>query len=137
MRVFYVLAGVVVAGSLGCDRLLEELLHERGQGNTGGTMGMSSDSGAGNIGGATDGGAGAAGASGAPGMACGALTFTQTIALGPSAPGQNYVRCQTLGPETGWQVTLSPVGDRLAARTGAGTVRLLATNPWSEIAQIG
>jgi WD40 repeat protein len=70
-------------------------------------------------------------------MACGPLTFTQTIALGPSAVGQNYVRCQTLGPETGWQVTLSPAGDRLAARTAAGTVRLLATNPWSEIVQVG
>jgi WD40 repeat protein len=138
MRMVYVLAGVVVAGSLGCDRLLEELelLHNRGQGNTGGT-GMSSDAGAGGTGGAMDGGAGPGGASGAPGMACGALTFNQTIALGPSAPGQNYVRCQTLGPETGWQTTLSPAGDRLAARTAAGTVRLLATNPWSEIVQIG
>jgi WD40 repeat protein len=51
--------------------------------------------------------------------------------------GQNYVRCQTLGPETGWQVTLSPTGDRLAARTGAGTLRLFATDSWSEIAQLG
>jgi WD40 repeat protein len=140
MRVFYVLAGVVVAGSLGCDRLLQELelLRDHGQGNTGGT-GVASDAGAGGGGmaGATDGAAGAGGASGGPGMACGALAFTQTIALGPSAIGQNYVRCQTLGPETGWQVTLSPAGDRLAARTSAGTVRLLATNPWSEVTQIG
>jgi WD40 repeat protein len=34
-------------------------------------------------------------------------------------------------------VTLSPTGDRLAARIAAGTVRLVATNPWSEIAQLG
>ncbi len=138
MRMFYVLAGVVVAGSLGCDRLLEQLLHDHGQGNQGGAMGMSGAGGAG-MGGAAGmmaGGGGAGGASG-PGVACGALTFSQTIALGPSAAGQDYVRCQTLGPESGWQVTLSPTGDRLAARTGAGTVRLLATNPWGEIAQIG
>lgn len=137
MRLLYVLAGLVVVGSLGCDRLLEELLHERGQGNAGGAVVVDSDGGAGTTGNAADGSAGAGGASGAPGMACGTLTFTQTIALGPSAPGQNYVRCQTLGPEAGWQVTLSPSGDRLAARTAAGTVRLLATNPWSEIAQLG
>lgn len=139
MRVFYVLAGAVLVGSLGCNQLIEELLHEHGQGNTGGTggVGTTADGGAGRAGGASDAGAGAGGAAGAPGMACGALTFSQTIALGPSAPGQSYVRCQTLGPESGWQVTLSPAGDRLAARTAAGTVRLLATNPWSEIAQLG
>jgi hypothetical protein len=134
MRMVYALAGVVVVGTLGCDRLIGELLHEHGQGNTGGTMGGASDGGAGAAGRGSD---AAAGASGASGVSCGPLTFTQTIALGPSAPGQNYVRCQTLGPETGWQVTLSPAGDRLAARTAAGTVRLLATNPWSEIAQLG
>jgi WD40 repeat protein len=65
------------------------------------------------------------------------LPLSQTIALAPRAPDQAYVRCQTLGPEADWQVTLSPTGDRLAARTGAGTVRLLATDPWREIAQIG
>ena len=142
MRMFYVLAGVAVAGSFGCDRLLEQLLHDRDHGNTGGATGMSSGgAGGAGVGGMGAGGmmAGAGGAAGAsgPGMACGALTFSQTIALGPSAVGQDYVRCQTLGPEGGWQVTLSPTGDRLAARTGAGTVRLLATNPWGEIAQIG
>jgi WD40 repeat protein len=140
MRMFCVLAGIVVTGSCGCDRLLEQLLHDHGQGNSGGAMGMSFDGGAGNAGGeggVMAGAAGAGGASGGPGMACGPLTFTQTIALGPSAAGQRYIRCQTLGHEVGWQVALSPTGDRLAARTGAGTVRLLATNPWGEIAQIG
>src|SRR5579862_1294230 len=140
MQVFYVLAGIVVAGTLGCDRLIDQLLHDHGGGNQGGTTGMSADGGGSNAGGAggmTAGAGGAGGVSGAPGMACGALTFSQTIALGPSAAGQSYVRCQTLGPESGWQVTLSPTGDRLAARTGAGTVRLLATNPWSEIIQLG
>jgi len=149
MRMSYVLAGVVVAGSFGCDRLIEQLLHDRGAGNPGGGMGMSSDGGAGNMGeaggmmagaggaGGTMAGAGGAGGGSGPGVACGALTFSQTIALGPSAAGQDYVRCQTLGPESGWQVTLSPTGDRLAARTGAGTVRLLPTDPWKEITQIG
>jgi hypothetical protein len=143
MRMVHLLAGVVVAGSFGCDRLLEQLLHDHGQGNSGGAMGTSADAGAGaagSLGGAAGMGgamAGAGGASGAPGMACGPLTFSQAIALGPSAAGQSYLRCQTLGPEAVSEVTLSPTGDRLAARTGAGTVRLLATNPWSEIGQIG
>jgi WD40 repeat protein len=137
MRTSCLLAGVVVAGSLGCDRLLEQLLHDHGGGDQGGATGMLADGGAGRAGGMMVGAGGSGGASGAPGMACGALTFSQTIALGPSAAGQSYVRCQTLGPEGGWQVALSPAGDRLAARTSAGTVRLLATNPWSELAQIG
>src|SRR5262249_3536513 len=136
MRMLYVLAVLVGTGSFGCDRFIAQLLHDHGQGNTGGTgggtggIGMTADGGAGTMGSVADGAAGAGGASGAPGMACGALTFSQTIALGPAAAGQNYVRCQTLGPEGGWQVTLSPTGDRLVARTAAGTVRLLATSPW-------
>jgi hypothetical protein len=103
-----------------------------GAGNAGSAIG--GDAGAG---GAMASEAGASGAPGAPGTACGALTFSQTITLAPAAVGQSYVRCQTLGPEAGWKVTLSPTGDRLATRTGAGTVRLLATSPWSEIAQLG
>ena len=88
-------------------------------------------------GGAPDGATGGGGQGGAPGVACGTLTLSSTIVLAPAAAGQNYVRCQTLGPETGWQVVLSPTGDRLAARTGAGTLRLLATDTWTEIAQLG
>ena len=39
---------------------------------------------------------------------------------------------ETLGPEADWKVTLSPSGNRLAAVTGAGTVRLVATDTWSD-----
>jgi WD40 repeat protein len=182
MRAMYVLGGLLIAGSLGCDRLLD-LLHDHGDGDEGGAAGhTASDGGAGKTGAggamagaggagamAGTGGAGAmAGAGGAGAMAgtggamgggamgggamggamggsaggmgvaaCGALSFSQTIALGPSASDQAYVRCQTLGPETAAGVTLSPIGDRVALRTGAGTVRLLTTNPWHELVQIG
>ena len=61
-------------------------------------------------GGAPDGAAGGGGQGPAPGVACGPLSLSSTIVLAPAAAGQNYVRCQTLGPETGWQVTLSPTG---------------------------
>ena len=56
--------------------------------------------------------------------------------VGPAPAGQAYRRCGTLGPETGWRVTLSPDGGHLAAQTSAGTVRLYRTDLWVEIAQI-
>jgi hypothetical protein len=141
MRAPWLLSGMIVVGSLGCDRALQQVLQDLGQGDqpgaagTGGTLGL--DGGAGNMGGTPDGAAGGAGQGGGPGVACGTLTLGTSIALAPAAAGQGYVRCDTLGPETGWQLTLSPAGDRLAARTGAGTVRLLATDPWREIAELG
>ena len=143
MRAMWLLGGMIVFGSTGCDRLLQQLLHDLGQGQ-GGQGGMAGaggatalDGGTGTPGGEPDGAAGAGGQGPGPGVACGVLALGTSIALGPAAAGQSYVRCQTLGPETGWQLTLSPTGDRLAARTGAGTVRLLATDPWKEIAQLG
>jgi WD40 repeat protein len=66
----------------------------------------------------------------------GALTLSRSLRLPPAAEGQRFVRCGTLGPEGGWQVTLSPDGRRLAARTSAGTVRLIATDSWSELVQL-
>ena len=56
--------------------------------------------------------------------------------MAPAATGQRFPRCATLGPETGWNVSLSPDGRRLAARTSAGTVRLMSTDRWREIAQL-
>jgi len=67
---------------------------------------------------------------------CGILGLSSAFRLGPAAPGQRYLRCDTLGPEAAWQVTLSPDARHIAARTAAGTVRLLATDPWREVAQI-
>ena len=47
------------------------------------------------------------------------------------------MRCQTLGPEADWQeIAIASDGQHIAARTGAGTVRLIATIPWHEVAQI-
>jgi WD40 repeat protein len=140
MRVACLLVGIFVVAGLGCDGgLVEHLLHGRVEGDQGGPLAASpGDAGTGGgISSAADGAAGGGGQGPAPGVACGPLSFSSAIALAPAAAGQNFVRCQTLGPETGWQVTLSPTGDRLAARTGAGTLRLLATDAWSELAQLG
>jgi len=85
--------------------------------------------------------AGAPGTGGAGGVgpgptACSGLTIGAAMTLAPSAPGQQYLRCASLGPEQGWDVTPSPSGDRLAARTAAGTVRLISTTTWTEVAQL-
>ena len=87
------------------------------------------------------GGMGMAGMSGTGGAlggptACSALTIGSAMTLAPAAAGQAYLRCGTLGPEQGWQSILSPSGDRLAARTAAGTVRLISTSTWTELAQL-
>ena len=95
----------------------------------GGATGMAGESG---------GMAGAPGTGGAgtgP-MACSSFTIGAAMTLAPSAPGQQYLRCASLGPEQGWDVTPSPSGDRLAARTAAGTVRLISTVSWTEVAQL-
>lgn len=107
-----------------------------------GTGGSGSGNGSGTGGGA--GGGSEAGASGAGGdgvggsglAACGAFDLSSSFRLAPAAAGQSYVRCDTLGPEANWQMTVAPGGRHLAARTGAGTLRLIATQPWHEVAQI-
>jgi WD40 repeat protein len=120
-------------------------------GGQGSSQGVA-DGGAAAGGSATDGAAGTSGTGGAAGSAgadasgsagasgeiaaCGALALSSSLQLAPAAPGQGYQRCDTLGPEAAWQVTLSPDGRRIAARTGAGTLRLVATDSWREIAQI-
>ncbi len=67
---------------------------------------------------------------------CEALAFSTDVRLAPAAPGQRYVRCGTLGPEVDWRAIPSPDASALAARTPAGTVRLLQTSPWREVAQL-
>jgi WD40 repeat protein len=69
-------------------------------------------------------------------VACPSLTLGTAMRLAPAAAGQAYERCGTLGPEQGWKSIFSPSGDRLAGRTGAGTVRLINTTTWTEIAQL-
>ena len=133
MQKFWLFGAIVLSGCFGCDRLLQQLLHDRGEGAA--TGGGGADGGMTVGAPLPDAGAGAGGQGG--GVACGALTFGATIALAPAAAGQRYTRCHTLGPEAGWQVALSPAGDRLAARTGAGTARLIATDSWTEVAQLG
>ena len=69
-------------------------------------------------------------------VACSSFTVGSTLTLAPAAAGQAYVRCGTLGPEQAWSVVASPSGDRLVARTGAGTIRLISTATWTELAQL-
>jgi WD40 repeat protein len=109
----------------------------------GGDSGSGSDTGTGsgaggggNVGGAGASGSGNDGVGGGGLAACGALDLSSSFQLAPAAAGQRYVRCDTLGPEGDWQVTVAPDGGHLAARTGAGTLRLIATRPWREVAQI-
>ena len=58
------------------------------------------------------------------------------LRVAPADPGRRYLRCGTAGGETRWHVRLSPDHSRLAARTNAGTVRLIATTPWRELAEL-
>jgi WD40 repeat protein len=64
------------------------------------------------------------------------FNLSPALRVAPAAEGQSFVRCGTLGPEGSWRVTLSPDGRRLAALTSAGTLRLVATDPWREVAQL-
>jgi hypothetical protein len=110
----------------------------RASGSGGAVASGNGGSGAGGAGGCAGGvgDAGSAGGTSAVGV-CSAFDLSPSFELAPSAPGQNYVRCQTLGPEAGWQeIAIAADGQHVAARTGAGTVRLIATNPWHEVAQI-
>src|SRR4051794_37771529 len=127
-KVVAALASIVVGG---CSRGAPTRDGLNGSGAAGAAGGRPSAAG----GDASPTGAGGAAGIGAspsarPGVACGALMFTAPLTLAPAAAGQAYTRCGTLGPEGGWKVTLSPAGDRLAALTGAGTVRLIAADSW-------
>jgi WD40 repeat protein len=64
------------------------------------------------------------------------LELTGALRLAPVDPAQAYVRCGSHGPEGSWQVTLSPKGHFLAARTAAGTVRLIDVDGWREVTQL-
>src|SRR5262245_5537081 len=94
--------------------------------------------GAGGAGGAAGaaGGGGAAGAGGAAGSGGAADVVPVPGGQIPTAPGQRYTRCGTVGPEKGWRPLVSPDGRRLAARTPAGIVRLLDTATWRVVATI-
>jgi WD40 repeat protein len=68
---------------------------------------------------------------------CGAqLALSSSVTLGPPPIGHFY-RCGAMGPEIATDVRLSPDGRRLATLTGAGTVRLFATDDWREVGQLG
>jgi WD40 repeat protein len=70
------------------------------------------------------------------GFATYAYPLPDALRVTPAADGQSYERCGTLGTETGWRVTLSPDGTRLAALTSVGTVRLFDTVLWKEVANL-
>ncbi len=115
MRVACLLFGIFVAG-VGCDdrSLVEQLLRGRGGGDQGGPIAAPPPDAVVDAGVAADGATGGGGQGGSPGVACGPLSLSSTIVLAPAAAGQSYVRCQTLGPETSWQVVL--VADGRPAR---------------------
>lgn len=54
----------------------------------------------------------------------------------PPPPGYPYLRCGTLAGEVQWHPLLSPDHRRLAVLTNAGTVRLVDTADWTEIAEL-
>ena len=56
--------------------------------------------------------------------------------LAPAAPGQRYLRCGSVGSDAPWRLSISPDGAHVAARTGLGTVRLIATDGWREVTEI-
>ena len=151
---------VLVAGAgLGCEGLSGHHGGAAGRGGDldGGIGGMAGAM-AGGMSGSTDGGVagsdaggrGGAGASvgGTAGQgggststrvgSCGAmLALSSNLRLAPAATGQRYLRCGTIGPERDWKIVLSGDGRRLAALTGAGTVRLYATDDnWRELGQL-
>ena len=71
-----------------------------------------------------------------PVQACGGqLALSSAVTLGTS-PVDHFFRCGAMGPEIATDVRLSPDASRLAALTGASTVRLFATDDWHEIAQL-
>jgi WD40 repeat protein len=74
--------------------------------------------------------------SGPPGRCERGVTLSDSLVLAPAPKGQGYLRCGTLGRDGDWTVKISPTGARLAAITGAGTLRLLATDSWVQIAQL-
>src|SRR4051794_5723379 len=139
-KVLAAVAAIAVGGCRG-----GALTSDGGKGSAAGAAG-STDSAAARTPSATAGNASPVGAGGRAGTAespaaraagvCGALAFAAPLTLAPAAAGQAYTRCGTVGPEGSWSVTVSPGGDRLAAVTGAGTVRLIATAGWTEVAHL-
>ena len=116
-------------------------------GTTGGGAAGSGASGPGASGGSVGGAGGAGGGQAGEGGAsmpstrvgtCGAmLALSSDMRLAPAATGQRYLRCGTIGPERDWKIVLSGDGRRLAALTGAGTVRLYATDDnWRDLGQL-
>ena len=101
----------------------------------GGASGASGTADGSGVGGGAGEGGGSRGAT--PVGVCPAFHLSSSFELARAAPGQRYVRCQTLGPEADWRgLVIASDGQHIAARTGGGTVRLIATHPWREVAQI-
>ncbi|HXU04730.1 MAG TPA: WD40 repeat domain-containing protein [Polyangia bacterium] len=122
------LAAIALAG---CGGGLREPTGTRATAGGYGGSAPSGNDGGGSTGARGDGGSPVAG----PGAPCGALALTAPLTLAPAAAGQLYTRCGSLGSERILHVALAPAGNRLAAITGAGTVRLVATDNWTEVAQ--
>jgi WD40 repeat protein len=129
-----ILAGtLVLASAAGCSDDVKGHLDDlknghHGQAGAGGAAGGCPPGMAGS-------GGGGAGGGGMPGT-CANLTFASTFVSAPAAEGQLYKRCETIGVDNDWHVTLSADGSKLAARTSSGTVRMIDTRSWREVAHL-
>ncbi len=111
-----VTAGACVIGSGGCGRELGRSLSANGAGVEGSVLPPIRPV--------------------SPAACSGGLALASALTLSPVPAGRLFTRCATLGPDMRWAPTLSPDGSRLAARTPTGTVRLLDTASWREVAQL-
>lgn len=66
---------------------------------------------------------------------CTEIRRSNKLQVAPSPPDLQYRRCGTVAGEALWWVTFSGTG-RMAARTNAGTVRLIATDRWEELVEL-
>lgn len=67
---------------------------------------------------------------------CGTIAPSNVLRVAPADPAKRYLRCGTLGGEVRWRLAFAADHARFAARTNAGTVRLMSTQPWLEIAEL-
>lgn len=64
------------------------------------------------------------------------LALSGTFRVAPLRGTPSFVRCGTRAGEAAWTSWISPDGRRVAARTNAGTVRLIETDGWTEVAEL-
>jgi WD40 repeat protein len=66
----------------------------------------------------------------------GQIALPSVLTATRATPAPHFFRCGAVGPEVETDLRLSPDGARLATLTGAGTIRLFATDDWHQVAQL-